>query len=80
MTFGGWQVPAQHWLEVQPVASRQLPPPTHSSLKKQAPPAATVPVKTLSQTRFKSMAARVLRLHEEMPLIMSTQVRAEAPS
>jgi hypothetical protein len=78
--FGVWQTPAQHCPEEQLLATWQVAPPTHSSLKKQAPPAATVPLKISLQAGGRAVETRVLRVHDEKALIASMQVRAEAPS
>src|SRR3954452_24794055 len=78
---GARQVPAQHGLPLQLSDFSQPPAPTHSSLKKQVPPAATVPVKILLQAAALGLSAlNASRVHEERMLTPSTQARAETPS
>jgi len=80
MTFGVWQTPTQHCPEEQLPATRQAAPPTHSSLKKQAPPAATAPLKISLQAGARAVGTRAVRVHEESAVIASMQARAAAPS
>src|SRR5450432_1272772 len=75
------QVPAQHWYCAQvPCSCAHVPPPAHSAKEKQAPPAATVPVKMALHAGSGAMLATSLRLHEPTALYVLRQLCALAPS